>query len=65
MNEIVRVPPEEARPRVQRGEALLVCAYENPQTFLTMRLEGALSFQDFRNMVPSLDREMEIIFYCA
>ncbi len=65
MYEVVRVSPEEARPRVQRGEALLVCAYENPLTYQSMRLEGSISLQDFREMVPSLDRETEIIFYCA
>lgn len=65
VEEIIRVTAEEARSRASRGEALLVCAYEDPASFLSMHLEGATSLQDFRSRVPSLDRSQEIIFYCA
>jgi hypothetical protein len=65
VEEIFRVTAEEARSKVSRDEALLVCAYEDPATFMSMHLEGAISLQEFRSRVPSLDRSQEIIFYCA
>lgn len=65
MADILRVPVEEARSRVSTGEALLVCAYEDPSTFRSMHLEGAISLEGFRAMTPSLDQGREIIFYCA
>ena len=65
MSEIPRIHSSDARVKVQRGEALLVCAYEDPDSFLKMRLEGAISIQAFRAMVPTIDKGREIIFYCA
>ncbi|RJP17766.1 MAG: ArsR family transcriptional regulator [Deltaproteobacteria bacterium] len=65
MTEIIRVLPEDARPRVLKGEAILVCAYDDPLKFGSMRLDGALSLQEFIARVPSLDKGREIIFYCA
>jgi rhodanese-related sulfurtransferase len=65
MEEVLRIPPEQARPKVMKGEALLVCAYEDPASFRSMRLEGAISAQEFRERMPSTGKEKEIIFYCA
>lgn len=62
---IRRVPVADARSRVSKGEALLVCAYEDDSKYRSMRLEGAISARDLRAMAPSLDRDREIIFYCA
>ncbi len=50
---------------VQAGQVLLVCAYEDPERFATMRLEGAISIQEFRARRPSLPKDQEIIFYCG
>ena len=36
MEEVLRIPPEQARPKVMNGEALLVCAYEDPAKFLSL-----------------------------
>lgn len=65
MNDAPRITAQEARPKLQVGEALLVCAYEQPEKFAAVRLEGAISFQEFRAMEPTLSKEKEIIFYCA
>jgi rhodanese-related sulfurtransferase len=65
MEEVLRIPPEQARPKVMNGEALLVCAYEDPAKFRSMRLEGAISVQEFRERLSSLGKEKEIVFFCA
>ena len=61
----LRVSPEEIFPRVKSGECLLVCAYDNEETFRSMRLEGAISLQDFKSQVSRIPKDQEIIFYCA
>jgi len=65
MAEVARITPEEAHARVNAGQALLVCAYEDPTRFATLRLEGAISIQEFRTRRATLPRNQEIIFYCA
>jgi hypothetical protein len=65
MWEVPRIHPSDARIRTQRGEALLVCAYEDEDKYRSLRLDGAISLQEFRAMVPTLDRRKEIVFYCA
>ncbi len=65
MAEAVRIDCEEARAKVQANEALLVCAYDSDKEFNKNHLDGAISFAVFREMVPSLAKDKEIIFYCA
>ncbi len=65
MAEIPRIHPSDARVKVQRGEALLVCAYEDPESFLNLRLEGAIPLHEFRALTPTLYKGQEIVFYCA
>ena len=65
MAEAARVTPQEAHSRVSAGRALLVCAYEDPARFAELRLEGAISIQEFRARRASLPRDQEIIFYCS
>lgn len=65
MEGIQRVPVVDARSRVSKGDALLVCAYEDDASFRSMRLEGAISIHDLRAKAPSLDKGRELIFYCA
>ena len=48
MADVERISVQDARSRVQSGEALLVCAYDNEEKFGNLHLEGALSFNDFR-----------------
>jgi len=64
MAEAARVTPQEAHARVSSGQALLVCAYDDPTRFAELRLEGAISIQEFRARRGALPRDHEIIFYC-
>jgi hypothetical protein len=63
MTEPVRIQPEEARNKVLSNEAILVCAYEEEDKFRKMRLEGAISLNEFKTRISSLSKEQEIIFY--
>lgn len=63
MAETVRISPEVARQKVLSNAAILVCAYEDAEKFRKMHLEGAISFNEFKNKAASLPKEQEIIFY--
>ena len=65
MAEVVRISPAQVRSRVLEGEALLVCAYDDPETFHALHLEGAISVQEFRERLPSIGKGKQIVFYCA
>lgn len=61
---IERISVEETRSRVQAGNAILVCAYNDRQSEGKM-LEGALTRREFEEKLLSLPEEQEIIIYCA
>lgn len=61
----MRISPAEARQKVLCDEAMLICAYENEESFKKARLAGAISLKEFRRGATSLPREREIIFYCG
>ena len=63
--DVPRISPAEARRRVQQGQALLVCGYEDESKCRSMALEGAITLTDLRHRLPSLPRSQELIFYCA
>lgn len=63
--EVRRIEPVDAREKVISGGALLVCGYEGEEKFKAVRLKGAIALEDFVSRLPSLDRNQEIIFYCA
>ncbi len=65
MADIERIPAADARRRVQSGQALLVCAYDDEAKCNKMKLDGAISLATFRSRLPSLPRQQEVIFYCA
>ena len=56
---------EKARKMVVAGEALLVCAYEEDETFNRMRLEGAIPLSAFKERLDKIIKNQWIIFYCA
>ena len=62
---MARAAPEEIYPRVKSGESLLVCAYESEEAFRSLRLEGAISLQEFRALESQLSKDKEIGFDCA
>ena len=65
MAKVERITPQAAHARVVAGQALLVCSYDDPARFAEIRLEGAISIQEFRARRGALPRDQEIIFYCA
>lgn len=65
MSDVARVSAIEIRKRVQTGDALLVCAYDSDAKFATFHLDGAISFSDFKSMVPTLAKDKELVFFCA
>lgn len=65
MADIARVSASEIRPRVQAGDALLVCAYSSDEKFKAHHLEGAISYAEFQAVVPTLDKTKELVFFCA
>lgn len=60
-----RVEPEVVRERVQSGDALLVCAYDDDSKFRRVPLEGAIPLSEFKSKVSALPKDQEIFFYCA
>lgn len=65
MSDITRVDAVEVRAQLQAGDALLVCAYESDAKFQANNLEGAMSLTEFQSLVPNLDKNKELVFYCA
>lgn len=65
MAEVPRISAEDAREKVQSGQALLACAYDDESKCRQMRLEGAITLSELRQMLPSLPNDQEIILYCA
>lgn len=63
MAEAKRVTPQDARRKVQAGEALLVCGYDDEGICGHMRLQGAMTFGEFKARLPEIGKDKEIIFY--
>ena len=61
---IERISPEDTRSKVQAGEALLVCSYEDEKC-KDILLEGAMLLSEFEDRVPVLPKDLGIIFYCG
>jgi hypothetical protein len=65
MAEVERISAEAARRKVQAGQALLACAYEDDAKCASMRLDGASTLSELRGRLSSLPSDREIILYCA
>ena len=63
MTEPKRITPEEVNEKVKSGKTLLVCAYEDEAKFKKIQLQGAISFNEFKSRLPSLEKSQEIVFY--
>lgn len=59
-----RIAPEQARARVAAG-ALLVCAYGDRSKCGGLGIAGGMAWADFAERIPDLEKDQEIIFYCA
>ena len=65
MIEPERIVPEEVHQKLESGTAILVCAYEDETKFRKMRLQGAISLNEFKSRLSSFSKDQEIVFYCA
>jgi len=64
MAEARRIKPQEARSKVQAGQALLVCGYDSEEMCSGMRLEGAITMGELSSRLSELPKDKEIVFYC-
>ena len=62
-NDDHRIEVEEARQHVASGQAVLVCAYEDAGK--CSQVEGSISLTEFRDRLPTLSKNQEILFICA
>ncbi|HZO42040.1 MAG TPA: ArsR family transcriptional regulator [Methylomirabilota bacterium] len=62
---IPRIDVDEARRKVEAGQALLVCAYGDDVKCKQLELEGSITLSELQSRLPSLPKDTEIIFYCA
>lgn len=58
-----RVSVQDARQRVQAGDALLVLAYVGEDRFESQALDGAISYGTLEERIPSMSTDQEVIFY--
>lgn len=64
---VERMKPETAREHLKSNDddTMLVCAYDSEEKFENNHLEGAIPLSDFESNADSLDKDRELIFYCA
>jgi hypothetical protein len=65
MADVERIGVDETKKLVDRGEATLVCAYRDQEKCESMRLGNALTYPEFEKKRDSLDKERNLVFYCA
>jgi rhodanese-related sulfurtransferase len=65
MAKVSRITPEETHQKLRAGNALLVCAYDSEAQFRSLQLLRAISLREFREKLPFLSKDQEIVFYCA
>jgi hypothetical protein len=61
---VERISPEQTRSKILAEEAILVCSY-NDNRCKNILLKGALLKSMFKQKLPSLPKNKEIIFYCS
>ena len=61
---VLRISPREARERVERRGALLVCAYRAGKCPGT-HLAGGISLEELEARLPALPQDQEIILFCG
>lgn len=64
MAQVARVTAEEARRAMDRGDAVLVNAYDDEAKWRNTRVEGAMSLMAFEQADPP-PTERQVLFYCA
>ncbi|HEY3451247.1 MAG TPA: hypothetical protein VGK67_33120 [Myxococcales bacterium] len=64
-DDVPRLAPDEVRSRVQAGQTLLVCAYDDDAKYQSLKLDGSISIRELERRAPSLGKDQAIVFYCA
>lgn len=65
MAEAQRISPATAREAISQNDALLICAYDEPAKYEKFRLDGSISMDELRGRMDGLEKDKELIFYCA
>lgn len=61
-----RISAESVRRRMESNDPpLLVCGYDSDRKCAENAIEGAITYNEFRNQLDHIPKEREIIFYCA
>ena len=60
-----QISAKEAHERVASGKALLVCAYRDEDACRKVQLEGSISLLELETRLSGLQKDQEIIYYCA
>lgn len=59
MRDIERVSPVFVREKVQTGNALLACAYDDDGKYWRLRLEGSIPLSEFKSAVSGIAKDNE------
>ncbi len=65
MGQAQRIDARQTHEKVESGQALLVCAYDDEQKCRDMHLEGAIHLNELEDRLAEIPKEKELIFYCA
>lgn len=65
MAHAARISARDARKAIRRNGALLVCAYDDQEKCDDVKLDGSISYPELERRLGEVDREQELIFYCA
>jgi hypothetical protein len=61
----VRISAADARQRVEAGQAVLVCAYDDDNKCRDAGVTGSITHKQFLAELPRVPKTREIIFFCG
>ena len=59
------IDPTQAREKVKRGKATLICAYEDEEKCSRMLLDGSISMRQLEATLDERSKDEELLLYCA
>jgi hypothetical protein len=65
MKKSKEIDPTQAREKVKRGQATLVCAYEEIEKCSKVLLDGAIPIAQLKARLKDRNKDEELVFYCA
>lgn len=60
-----RIDPQAVAEHQQRGDTLLVCAYDSDEKFEQNHLDDAISLATLKETLDDIEKDRELVFYCA